>query len=103
MARLAGEAMDLVFDRRTVSGTDALNDAGEHRRAIERTANDRVRALVSMRDPAWDLPGMQRAVPDKGEDGLRRVARLNLQHRKIDAAGVQARRGTGLQPADGQL
>ena len=76
VARPLGEAHDLVLDRRTVARTDALDDAGEQRRAIEAAANDLVRALVGVRDPAGDLPRMHRAVADEAEHRRRIVARL---------------------------
>jgi hypothetical protein len=42
VARALGEAHDLVLDRRAVARTDALDDTGEERRAIETAANDLV-------------------------------------------------------------
>src|SRR3982750_3088352 len=70
MARLAGEAMNLVFDRRTVARSNALDNAGEHRRAVERAADDVVCPLVGMRDPAWQLARMHLASSHEGKSGL---------------------------------
>ena len=49
---LAGEAMDLVFDRWAVARPDSFNLAGIHRRAIQPSANDVVRTFIGMGDPA---------------------------------------------------
>ena len=50
-----GKAHDLVFDRRTVAGTDPFNHAGIHRAAIEVITDHVMRFLVGMRDvPAPD-------------------------------------------------
>ena len=56
VAGLAGEAVDLVLDRRAVARADAFDHAGEHRRAVEAAADDLVRARVGVRDPARQLP-----------------------------------------------
>ena len=70
VAGLSREAVDLVFDRRTVAWADALDYAGEHRRTVEPAANDLVRPLVGMRYPARPLRGMHLAPAEEGKDGL---------------------------------
>ena len=50
-----GEARDLVFDRRTVARAYAFDHAGEERRTIQSGANDVVRTLMRVRDPARQL------------------------------------------------
>src|SRR5690348_2039731 len=49
------EAMNLVFDRRAVAGSYALDDAREKRRTIETATNDVVGLLVRVGDPARKL------------------------------------------------
>ena len=65
VARLSGEAVNLVLDRRAVPRSDALDDAGEHRRTIQSRADDLVRAQVRVRDPARELPRMHLAPAQK--------------------------------------
>src|SRR5439155_8895759 len=103
MARLAGKAMNLVLDRRAITRTDPLDDAGKHRRAIDRPANNLVRALVGMRDPARQLRGMHVAPAEEGKHRLRAVTGLLGQHAEIDAAAIEARRRAGFEPSDRQL
>src|SRR5439155_26669767 len=103
MARLAGKAMNLVLDRRAITRPDPLDHAGKHRRAIERPANNLVRALVGMRDPARQLRGMHVAPAEKGKHRLRAVTGLLGQHAEIDAAAIEARRRAGFEPSDRQL
>src|SRR5215472_8942743 len=55
-----GEAHDFVFDRGAVARADALDLAGIQRRAVERTADDLVRALARVCYPATDLARMVR-------------------------------------------
>src|SRR6516225_6769484 len=49
------EAHDLVLDRGTVTGTDALDRTGEHGRAVGRRPNDIVRTLVCTRNETVNL------------------------------------------------
>jgi hypothetical protein len=94
--------MDLVFDGRAVARANPLDDAGEHRRAVQAAANDVVGTLVGVGDPAARLARMDRLRAHEGEDRWRRIAGLLDQPRKIDGAAVDSRRRPGLQPADGQ-
>src|SRR6476659_5531946 len=103
MARLAGKAMHLVLDRWAVARPDALNDARKHRRAAERPADDRVGALIGMRNPARQLLRMHRPLAHEGKDRLRRISRLDLHDRQIDAAAVEPRGRAGLQSTHGKL
>ncbi len=64
---LLGEAHDLVFDRRTVARADAFDLAGVQRRAIQRAADDLVRVLAGMGDPAADLARVLGARAQVGE------------------------------------
>jgi hypothetical protein len=100
MACAIGETHDLVLDRGAIARTDALDDAGEKRRAIESAANDLVRALVRVRDPARKLPRMHCAVADETENRCRIVPRLHAERREVDRAAVEARRRSGLQAPD---
>src|SRR5262249_437745 len=71
VARLAGEPVDLVLDRRAIAWANAGDDAGEHRRAVEAGANDVVRTAVRLRDPARQLLRMQRPIAKERKHGLR--------------------------------
>jgi len=82
VARLAGEAMHLVLDRRAVARPDATDDPGIHRRAVKRSANDLVGALVGVRDPARQLARVQLAPAHEGEHRLGPVSWLHFQHEK---------------------
>ncbi len=103
VARAIGETHDLVLDRRAIARADAFDDAGEKRRAIEAPADDLVRVLVRVRDPARQLPRMHCAVADETEDGRRIVPWLRLERREVDRATVEARRRSSLQAAGRQL
>src|SRR5687767_10758626 len=74
VARLGSETVDLVFDRRAVAWADALDYSGEHRRAIERAANDFMRARVGVRDPARQLARMHFPPAEERKHRLRRIA-----------------------------
>src|SRR6202008_2119438 len=80
----------------------ALDDTGEKRRAVETSANDFVRALVRMRDPARDLPRMHRARADETEHRHGIIAGLQLERSEIDRATVETRRRARLQSPDRQ-
>src|SRR5690242_1515228 len=97
MARLACKAMHLVLDGWAVTRPDALDDARKHRRAIERAPDDLVCALIGMRDPARKLFGMHRSLAHERKDGFRRISRLDVHDREVDAAAIEARRCAGLQ------
>ena len=98
MARALREAHDLVLDRRAIARTHTLDDAREERRAVEAAANDLVRALVRVRDPARDLRRVHRARADEAHHRRRIVARLPFEPREVDGAPVDARRRSGLEP-----
>src|SRR3954463_14347906 len=100
MARLAGEAVHLVLDRWAVARPDSMDESGIHRRAVKGSANDLVRPLVGMRDPAGQLARVQVAPADEREHRLRPVSWLHFQYREIDAARIKTRWCAGLQPAD---
>ena len=102
VARSLREAYDLVFDRRTVARADAFDDAGEKRRAVEPAANDLVRALVGVCDPARHLPRVHLARADEAHHRRGIVAGLPFERREIDGAPVESRRRSGLEPAHGQ-
>src|SRR5258707_12901397 len=92
-SRLSREAMDLVLDRGAIAGSDALDDAGEHRRAIERRADDFMGTGVSVRYPARQLLGMHAALAEEREHRLGRGAGLQFDHRQVHASAVEARGG----------
>src|SRR5574337_1009703 len=95
---LLGETHHLVLDRRAVTRPDAFDLAGIQRRAVQGTADDLVRALAGVSDPAADLARVFVARAEVGEHRRRRVARLLVQAAEVDAAAVDARWRAGLQP-----
>ena len=97
-----GKAHDLVFDRRTVAGTDPFNHAGIHRAAIEVITDHVMRFLVGMRDVARHLTRMLRSISHKREDRHRIIAVLLCQNAEINRPRIDTRRGTGFQAADAQ-
>src|SRR5204863_8099303 len=103
MARLAGKAVDLVLDRRTVPRSHTLDDAGKHRRTIERGPDNLVGPLIGMSNPARQLLRMHAAFAHERKNGFRRVAGLKRHPAEIDASAVNARRRTGLEPAHRKL
>jgi hypothetical protein len=103
MTRLVCKAMNLVFDARAIARADAFDDACEHRRAIEPGANDVVRALVRVRDPARHLARMHRSRAHEAEHRFGIVARLNADLRVIDGFAINARWCTRFEAALWQL
>ena len=102
MGGLVGKAGDLVLHRRAIARADALDHAGKHRRAVEPPPDDVVGALVGVGNVAQHLCGMLFRPAQEGKYRPRRVPRLRLQARVVDAAAIQARRRTGLEAADPQ-
>ena len=76
---LVGKAHDLVFNGRTVARPHTFDRAGVHRRAVEATADDVVRALVGVRDVARHLARMIFDAPHEGKHRQRFVARLRRE------------------------
>src|SRR3954464_5574631 len=103
MAGLAGEAVDLVLDRRAIARTYPLDDTGKHRRAVERAADDFVRALVRVRDPARQLLGVHLALAEEGKYRFRGVSWLNVHHGEVHASAIDARWRPRLQATDRKL
>src|SRR3990167_3448416 len=103
MARLRGKAVNLVLDRRTITRTDSLYDAGVHRRAVEPSADDLVGALIGVRNPAGQLFRVHVHIADEGKYRRGIVSPLDLHDREINASSIDARRRAGLQPPGRQL
>ena len=100
MARLAGEPVNLVFDRRAIARADAFDHSRIHRRAIQIGADHIVRLLVGVRDPTRHLPRMLLGRSKKRKHRHRiGLAQLLFARREIDRAAVDARRCPRLQPA----
>src|SRR4051812_34168853 len=70
---------------------------------MERASDDFVRALIGMGNPARQLLGMHLPPANEGKDWLRRISRLDVHDRCVDAATVKARWCAGLQPAHWKL
>ena len=65
VALFGGKPMDLVLDRRAIAGSDPLNHAGVHRRAVQAAADDFVRKRVGVGDPTRQLARVHRRRSDK--------------------------------------
>ena len=97
--RLVGEAVNLVFDGRTIARTDAFDDAGVHGRPVESAADDIVGAFVGVSDPARHLARMLFGAAEKREHGNGiEVTGLFFENGEVDGTAVDARRRTGFQP-----
>ena len=99
MRGLLGEAVDLVLDARAIARPGAFDHAREHRAAIESAADNLVRALVGVRDPARDLARVIGHGAEKREDRRRCIARLLDQPVVVDRAAIDARWRAGLEPS----
>ena len=64
---LVRETRDLVFDRRAIPRAYACDSTGEQRRAVEPAADDLVRALVGVCDPARQLLRVLMGRAEKGK------------------------------------
>ena len=82
------EPHHLVFDGRAVPGTDALDLAGIHRRAVQRAANDVMGFLRSVRYPATHLLGMIAGAAEIGIHRSRLVSGLALHDAEIHGLAV---------------
>ncbi len=92
MALLVGKTMNLVFDRRAVTRTDAfdLTGSGIHRRTVEVRRDDFVSSCVGVGYPATDLPGMLLFGPHERHHRNRRIACLLGHHGKsTDRASIR--------------
>ena len=111
VAVLVGKAVDLVFHTGAVARAHAFDLAGEHGAAVKAAADDFVRALVGVRDPARHLLGVHGRMAHEAEHGhgalvhaaRHTVTRLFLALAEVNRAAVNARRRAGLQAALGQL
>ena len=91
-----GKAHDLVFDRRAIARTAALDLAAIHRRTVEIGTNDFVGRLGRPGQVAGNL----RHRDFLGQEGKRigwRVARLFLQTGPVDGPAIKAGRRPGFQ------
>ena len=98
------EAHDLVLERRTVTGTDAVNLAVVERTTIDIGAHEIAHTIVRVQQPASNLIA-QSAGRDEREWYWRRIAQLFREQARfhgpieIDAVPMQPRRRAGLQPS----
>ena len=106
VAGLIGKAVDLVFDAGAVARADAVDLAGEHGAAVKARADDVVRALIGVGDPAGHLLRVGNARAHEAEHrhaialaARHAVTRLHRALGKVDAAPVQPWRRAGFQPA----
>ena len=98
---LVGEADDLVFDRRAVARADGVDLPRVHRRARDVFADDAQRLRRGVGDVAADL-ALGNLAGAEAEGRRLGVAGLLLEARPVDGAAVEARRGSGLEPAAAQ-
>ena len=106
MAGLVGKAVDLVFHTWAVTRPHTVNLAGEHGASVKARANNLVRTLIGVCYPTRPLVGVHISATHETEDrhqwrltAEHAVTRLFAAFRKIDAAPIDAGRGTGLQAA----
>ena len=102
MALAVAEAVNLVLDRGAIARAGRRNRAREQRRAVEIGADRVMPCLRGAGDGAKHL----RVHPARGErrhgPGLA-VRRLLLEHRPVDGAPVEPRRGSGLEARHGEI
>ncbi len=92
------ESHDLVFERRAIPRTNPTNLPVEERGLGDVPANELVDPGGRVQRIAGDLLPIDR-VRREGEGDRRSVPFLPVEHREVDAAAMQARRRSGLQPA----
>src|SRR6185312_7396728 len=102
VGRFLREAHHLVFDGRAIARTDAFYLAGVERRTIQRRADDFVRALAGMGDPARHLARMFIARSEIREHRRGIFTPLFGECGIVDAAAVDPWRRAGLQPVRAQ-
>ena len=94
------KAHHLVFDGRTITGSDPFDDAGKERRLIDRAPDDLVGLLVGIGDMTGKLRLSIIAPAGKGEKRRRLVAVLRFEPGVVDRVGVETRDRAGFHPAD---
>ena len=96
-----GKAYDLVFYRRAITRTDALDLARVHRRAVEIGANQAVACLRRAGNEAAYLRHADFVCQER--EWLRRIITLlRLKAGPIDGFSIKSRGGAGLQSAHGK-
>src|SRR5687768_14106424 len=93
------EADDLVFDRRTVPRSRALDLAGVNGRTRKIGPDDRMGLARRCRDMAGYLSGRDR-LGQEGEWNRRIVSLLHLQALPADAAAIEPCRCSRFQPSE---
>ena len=99
MAAAILEAHHLVLDRRAVAGTDALDPARIHRRAIEILADHAMGLAGRSGQMTVDL-GRDDPVRQEGKRCRRIITRLFGQTRPVDRPAIEPRRRPRLQPPE---
>ena len=99
MARLVGEAHDLVLDRRAIARPGAFDLAGIQRCAVDIGGDDVMGRRAGIGDVAGDL--RRRNPVGQGRERHRRiVAGLDFERRPVDGFAVEPRRRAGLEPPE---
>ena len=96
MAVLVGEAQDLCLDGRAVARADALDDAVGHRRAVHVVAQDLVRRLIRIGQPARHLLA-RLFIAHEREVARLLIARLDLHLIVVERARIDAGRRARLE------
>ena len=94
--------MYFILDTGTITRTYAFNDTGIHRRSVQPTAYDVVRALIGMSNPTGQLRRVLGGVAQERKHRHRVIARLYGHNGIIYGSTVNSWRGTGFQTAGRQ-
>ena len=96
---LAGEGAQLVLDRGTVTGSDAVDRAVEERRAVKTAAQDLVHLGRRVDQVARKLVFDGLRLRREGEFRGVFIAVLGFEQREVDRPRIEARRGAGFHAA----
>ncbi len=90
-----GKTHDFIFNRRTITRPDALNNPRIQRRSIQAGTDNIVSFTVSAGDMAGYLSGMLFALAQKRKHGYGIIAVLFFQFTEIDGSAINTRRRSG--------
>ena len=110
MAFLIGKAVDFVFHAGAIARAYAFDFAREHGAAVKATADDVVRLLIRVRNPAWHLLRVHGGIAHEAENGHgwthtthHTVPGLLFALGEINGTSIQTRRRSGFQPTLGEF
>ena len=104
VAVFVGKAVDLVFHTGAIARANTIDLAREHGAAVKPAADDVVRALVGVGDPARHLLRVHVCAAHEAEDGDRLavphpITRLFQAFAEVNRTAIQTRWRAGLQAA----